>query len=104
MVYIVKRIKRNDNNPYPTSYNPILDQSQYLAELLDGTPREIYVNIIAESMFSNVDSNGRYYYILKDITGHERKDDVIRKKDGYYRSHHGNLVSKCTTREVGNLW
>ena len=35
---------------------------------------------------------------MKEITGHNKQHNAIDKKDGYYKSHNGNLVPKRTTR------
>ena len=98
MARVVKRIKGNNGKPYSGPYNPILDQSQYLVEFTDGTTKEVYANIIAESMFSDIDSESHHYQILKEIVGHEQKNNAISKENGYCTSHNGNRVPKCTTK------
>jgi hypothetical protein len=41
--------------------NPFLDTRKYEVQLSDGTTDEFYANIIAENLFSQVDSEGRQY-------------------------------------------
>ena len=98
MARVVKHIRGNDNNLHNVPYNPLLGHSKYLVEFSNDTTKEIYANIITESMFSNVDSKGHHYQILKDITGHFKKENAIEKADGYIKSHNGNLVPKQTTK------
>ena len=104
MARVVKRLKGNDQNPHGAPYNPILDQSKYLVEFSDGTTKEIYANLIAESMFSDIDSEGHHYRILKEITGHNKKDDAIKKKD--VTINHTMAIKYQNPRlEVGNfMW
>ena len=96
MVRVVKRIKGNDGQ-HAGSYNPILDTSEYLVEFPDGSTKEITANIIAESMFSQVDSEGRHFQILREITDHRKDSSAIPKEDGHYKSNNGNMVPKFTT-------
>ena len=97
MVKVVKRLKKNENE-YDGKYYLILDTSEYLIEFNDGTTKEVTANILAESMFSGVDSEGRHYQILSEITDHEKDGTEIKQKDGYFKSRNGNLSPKMTTR------
>ncbi len=86
MARVVKRIKGNDGRPVGSSHsNPILDTSEYLIEFNDGSTKEVTANLIAESMFSQVDSEGHHFQLLSEISEHKRLDTAIRKKDGYIR-------------------
>ena len=76
MVKVIKRIKTNDNNT-PGSYYPMLDTSEYLIEFLDGSTETITANLIAESMFSNVDSEGRNFQLLNEIVDHKTDNTAI---------------------------
>ena len=97
MVKVVKRLKTNDGNE-PGSYYPMLDASEYLIEFPDGSTKSITANLIAESMFSNVDSEGRTFQLLSEIVDHKTDDSAIPKSDGYYKSKNGNKSPKLTTR------
>ena len=49
-------MKGNDGKPKGNYHsNPILNTSEYLVEFPDGTTKELTANIIAESMFSQID-------------------------------------------------
>ena len=97
MARVVKRIKTGNENT-DGNYNPILDTSEYLVEFGDGTTKELTANIIAESMFSQVDAEGHHYQLLDEITEHRKLDTAIPKKDGFYTSRSGQKVPKFTTR------
>ena len=101
MARVVKRIKGNDGNSIDASkpYNPILDTSEYLVEFSDGTTKELTANLIAESMYSQVDDEGHHFQLLKEISDHRKDDTAIEKKDGYFqRSSNSPKVPKKTTR------
>ena len=66
---VIKRIKGNDGNTYPRK----MDELQYLVEFSDGTIKEVCADLIAEHMFTDVDSEGRHYRITNEIMGNEKK-------------------------------
>ena len=53
----------------------------YVLLMADGTERELQHNIIAESMFSQADSEGRQYMLLAEITDHKRMKERRRDID-----------------------
>ena len=69
MAKVVKKIKINNHNPND-SYNPTLDASEYLVEFPDGSKKEVTANLMAESMFLQIDANEHHYQLLKEITDH----------------------------------
>ena len=69
MAKLIKRVKGNDGNPVGTRHNTtILDTSEYTVEMSDGSSKELTANIIAESMFTQVDSEGHHYQLPQEIT------------------------------------
>ncbi len=98
MARVVKRIKGNDGNAIGSSYNPLLDHSEYLVEFSDGTTKELTANIIAESMFSQVDDEGHHFQLFSEISEHRRLDSAMNKSDGYYSNGKGTPIPKKTTR------
>ena len=63
--------------------NPILDSRVYITEFDDGGVAEYTTNILAESIYSNIDDDGMQYAILEGILGHRKTDDAIKKQDGF---------------------
>ena len=78
--------------------NPIIDTSKYMVEFPDGAAKEWTENLIAESMFSNVDQEVHHLQIMEDISDHRKSKEALEKKDGFYR--HGknwpNIPRKTT--------
>ena len=74
MAKVIKCVKGNNGNPVGTLHNnTMLDNSEYIVEMSDVSSQGLTANIIAESMFAQVDSEGHHYQLLQDITDH-RKD------------------------------
>ena len=100
MARVVKRIKGNDGNCKNVHIsNPMLDTSEYLVEFPDGTTKELTANIIAESMFSQVEAEGHHYQLLSEIAKHRKDESAIPISDGYYTRGNNHRVPKKTTRD-----
>jgi hypothetical protein len=96
---VVKRAKGEDGNPIGLyNRNPLLDSREYTVEFPDGTTAEYTANIIAENLFSQSDSEGNQYVILKEICDHKKDGRAILKEDGFTTSKNGNKVPKTTTK------
>jgi hypothetical protein len=54
-------------------------------------------NVIAENLFSQVDSDGRRFFVLSEITDHSADGRAIKQAYGFTRSYNGNQVPKQTT-------
>ena len=98
MAKLIKRVKGNNVNPVGTRHNnPMLDTSEYTIEMSDGSSQELTSNIIDESMFAQVDSEGHHYQLLQERTDHRRDRSSIPISDGMIHYHNGNMVQKKTT-------
>ena len=64
----------------------------------DVSSQELPDNIIAESMFTQVDSEGHHYQFLQEITYHRKDRSSIPISDGMIRLRSGNMVLKNTTQ------
>ena len=114
MAKVIKRLKGNNSNPVGTLHNnPILNTSEYTIEMYDGSSQELNDNIIAESMFTQVNSEGHHYQLLKEITDHRKYRSEIPISDGMIPSNNGNVVPKKTSRgwdllvewkDVSSIW
>ena len=81
---VIKRVKGNDGKPIrPGHNNPLLDTSEYEVRLLDGSSERYSANLIAENMFSQVDTEGTRFKVLVEIVDHRSNDDAIKIKDGF---------------------
>ena len=74
MAKVRKQVKGNDGNPVGTrNNNPMSDTLEYTVEMSDESSQELTTNIIAESMFTQVDFEGHHYQLLQDITDHRKE-------------------------------
>ena len=65
MAKVIKQIKGNYCNPVGKRHNnPMLDTLEYTLEMSDGSSKELTANIIAESIFTQVDFEGNNYQLL----------------------------------------
>ena len=99
MARVIKRIKGNDGKPKGNYHsNPILNTSEYLVEFPDGTTKELTANIIAESMFSQIDAEGHHFQLLSEISEHRKTADAIPKSQGFYVKSDNHKIPKKTTK------
>lgn len=103
----VKRRKRDeDGNLIGHSHrNPILDTGLYDVEFEDGSFHTYTANIIAESLYEQVDDYGQTHVIFDSIVDHKKSDDAIGIEDGYVEVN-GRRHPKRTTKgwKLGVLW
>jgi hypothetical protein len=96
---VIKRARGEDGNPIgKRNANPILDTREYEVEMPNGSVAEYVANVIAENLYSQVDSEGRQFLILSEITDHSKDASAISKDQGFQRSHNGNEVRRKTTK------
>lgn len=96
---IVKRAKDNNGNPIgKRNPNIYLDTRKYEVELSDGTVEEYYANVIAENLFSQVDSEGRQYVLMKEISDHQKDGTAVPISDGWIKMKNGRRTRRKTTQ------
>ena len=78
--------------------NPILDTRVYDVMFPDGAIYQYVANIIAESMYSQVDSNGHHTLLLKEITDHRKSTTAISIDDKFIVSKTGRKSLRKTTQ------
>ncbi len=94
----VKRKLRSDDHNRPDYYNPLRDHSRYEIEFPDGTVEEVEANVIAESMITECDQDGRHYKLFREISDHRKDSTALNVAQGSFMTSAGNPVSKKTTR------
>jgi hypothetical protein len=96
---VIKRSRGPDGEKIGKYHkNPIFDTLAYLVELADGTVDEYTANVIAENLYSQVDDEGHYHLLMKEITDHRKDGTALDLQNGFTRSRNGNRVPKRTTR------
>ena len=95
---VKRRLTNFDGTPIGQAHsNPLLDTRQYEVELEDGTTDAYFANVIAENLYSQVDSEGRELLAFKEICDHRKNARAISIQDGYDISRNGNRTPKRTT-------
>ena len=81
---VIGRVKDKDGNVMGHyNPNPILDSRVYEVMFPDGTIRQYAANIIAESIYNEVDEEGRRYQLLDEIIDLEETPDAVQPEDQY---------------------
>jgi hypothetical protein len=96
---VVKRAKLELGAPIGRAHtNPLFDTREYDCIFDDGTMERYTANIIAENLFSQCDSEGRSYLVLKEIVDHSKDNSAVAIAEGFTVGFNGNNVPKKTTR------
>ena len=96
---VVRRVKDKDGKVVGSYHNnPILDTRVYDVMFPDGAVAQYAANVIAESMYSQVDSNGHHTLLLKEITDHRKSSSAIPIDDKYIISKTGRKSLRKTTK------
>ena len=97
MARVKKKIMSNDRNG-SDHYNPIKDHSKYVVQFPDGTTDEVEANVIAESMITECDPEGRHYKLFREISDHRKDNNALNVAEGSFVTSAGNPVPKKTTK------
>ena len=76
--------------------NPVLDTRVYDVEFLDGSIKQYAANVIAENMYSQIDSDGYHIMLLDEITDHRKNGHAVDKADKYINTKRGRKLRKST--------
>ena len=91
----MKRAKNDAGDPIGRRHaNPKMDTREYEVEFIDGTTERYSANIVAENIYSQCDSEGNQYLVLKEIIDHKSDESALRVGDGYTVGRNGNLHQK----------
>jgi len=78
---VIKRAKGEDGNPIGLrNSNPLLDTREYKVLMPDGATVSYTANVIAENLSSQVDSEGRQFLILEEISDHRKEKTAYSKQ------------------------
>ena len=94
--------RKRDQNGLPVGRkaknNPMLDSRMYEVEYADGSTEAITANLIAENLYSQVDSEGRSHTVIREIVDHRKNGHAIAISDGYYETPTGQRRRRRTTK------
>jgi hypothetical protein len=80
------------------NHNPILDTREYEVEFPDGATDVFTANIIAESMYSQINGEGHLFLLMSEITDHKNNGTAVSKNDGYEVTKSRQQRPRQTTR------
>jgi hypothetical protein len=87
-----------DGNPIgKANSNPLLDTHLYDVKFPDGDIKEYAGNVIAESIYSQVDDEGQHHLLLDALVDHKKADTAISADDRYIVTN-GTKCRKLTTK------
>jgi Reverse transcriptase (RNA-dependent DNA polymerase) len=96
---VKKRLKDNDGKPIGVANaNPILDTRVFEVEFLDGHTVSMTANAIAESLFAQVDSEGRRLLLIDEIVDHRKSGEAVDVADGFITTKSGKKKRRQTTK------
>jgi hypothetical protein len=96
---VTSRKQGADRNPVGTANaDPILASRKYEVKFQDGLTNTYAANNIAESLFSQCDSDGREYVMMKDIIDHHSVGSAKPIDDGKYVTPQGTRRKRWTTK------
>ena len=78
--------------------NPLMNTLVYDVKFPDRCVREYGANVIAENMYSQVDTEGYHSSTLVSIVDYKKLPDAIAKKDMYITTQSGQRRARMTTR------
>jgi hypothetical protein len=103
---VTGRVKDGEGNPVGVSHsNPLQDTRVYEVSFQDGSTAEYSANLIATTMFAQVDKEGRSHQIIDKIVDHRRTNDALTDAEAYVTIR-GKQHAVRTTRgwEMCILW
>ena len=96
----VARRKRNaDGLPIGRrNANPMLDTREYEVEFPDGSIDTYTANLIAENLYSQIDTHGHQYQVVDEIIDHRSNGHAVSIDDAFINDKYGNQHRRKTTR------
>ena len=96
----VKQRSRDERGNVTGTYNenPLLNSIIYDVEFPDGQIKEYAANVIAQNMYSQVDSEGRTFQVLDSVLDHSTDSTAVPMKDKYVVTKSGTKRLRQTTK------
>jgi hypothetical protein len=96
---VTGRKRAADGTPVGVAHsNPILDTREYEVSFPDGLTDCYAANMIAESLYSQVDADGREFILMKEIVDHRSDGSAVPADDAYYVDPKGRRARRMTTK------
>jgi hypothetical protein len=96
---VTGRKRAADGTPVGVAHsNPILDTREYEVSFPDRLTNCYAANMIAESLYSQVDTDGREFILMKEIVDHRSDGSAVPVDDAYYVDPNGRTSRRMTTK------
>jgi len=96
---VVGRKRDAEDNLIGTAHsNPIFDTRLYQVQFPEGQVEEYSANVIAQNLYSQLDSEGHHFVLLEDIIDYEKNEDAVPYENRFMISNNGNIHKRCTTK------
>ena len=96
---VTKRLRDAEGRPIGMAAdNPLLDTRAYAVKFPDGREESLTANLIAQSLYSQIDEEGNKHLLLDDIIDYKRNETAIDKRDAFVTMKNGVKRRKETTQ------
>jgi hypothetical protein len=96
---VTGRKRAADGTPIGVAHsNPILDTREYEVSFPNGSTDCYAANMIAESLHSQVDADGREFILMKEIVDHRSDGSAVLVDDAYYVDPNSQKTRWMTTK------
>jgi hypothetical protein len=96
---VTGRKHASDGTPVRVAHtNPILDTREYEVSFPYGSTDGYAANMIAESLYSEVDADGRDFILMKEIVDHRSDRSAVPVDNTYYLDPNGQTTRRMTTK------
>jgi hypothetical protein len=96
---VIGRKRDIDDNPIGVANsNPILGTHLYEVQFPEGVIEEYSANIIAQNLYSQLDSEGHRYYLMEAIIDYKKEDDALPYEERFVVANNGNVHKRRTTK------
>jgi hypothetical protein len=100
---VMGRKHASDGTPVRVMHlNPILDTREYKVLFPDGSTDCYTTNMIAESLYSQVDADGREFMLMKEIMDHQSDGSAV-PVDGTYDVDPNSCMTRQMTERDGSF-
>jgi hypothetical protein len=94
---VIGRKQNADGNYTGRSHKqPKLDSRIFIVQFPDGDEKDFAYNILAEHLYSQIDSEGNQHQLFNGIINHRKNSNALDKTD-QYRINNGKRTKKKTT-------
>jgi len=96
---VIGRKRDAEDNLIGTAHsNPIFDTRLYQVQFPEGQVEEYSANIIAQNLYSQLDSEGHRFVLLEDIIDYDKNEDAVPYENRFIISNNGNIHKRRTTK------